>query len=337
MQKTALITGITGQDGAYLADFLLTKNYSVIGLQQPSATPNTQNINHLLHHKNFKLIVCDITDSNSIFSILKTTQPDEIYNLAGQSHVGLSFDMPEYTTHVNAIGTLKLIETMRILNLHNTRFYQASTSEIFGNADHSPQNENTPLVPASPYAVAKTYAHNMVKIYRDSYGMHASCGILFNHESPIRGEEFVTRKITKTISAIHKNEQETLTLGNLNSKRDWGHARDYVRGMWMMLQQTTPDDYVLATGQSYSVRDFVERCFEHVNIKIEWRGEGVNEIGVNCKTGKTIVTVSPEFYRPNDVHTLCGDASKAKNILEWSPKISFDNLVIEMMKSDLGG
>jgi GDPmannose 4,6-dehydratase len=330
--KIALITGITGQDGAYLSDFLLDKNYRVIGVQQPSATPNTQNIDPLIQHPNFELIICDITDANAIFEILKTTNPDEIYNLAGQSHVGLSFNLPDYTTQVNAIGTLRLLEAIRILELKNTRFYQASTSEIFGNADHSPQNENTPLKPASPYAAAKTYAHHLVKIYRESYGMHASCGILFNHESPIRGEEFVTRKITKAVAQIHKGEQKILTLGNLDAMRDWGHACDYVRGMWLMLQQDVADDYVLATGQSHSVRDFVERCFADVDVTIQWQGNGLDEIGINSKTGKQIIIVSPDFYRPNDVHALCGDATKAKDILGWKPEISFDELITEMME-----
>ena len=333
--KTALITGVTGQDGAYLSQFLLDKNYRVIGLQQPSATPNTQNIHHLIEAENFELIVCDITDANAIFEILKTTNPDEIYNLAGQSHVGLSFNLPDYTTQVNAIGTLRLLEAIRILDLKNTRFYQASTSEIFGNADHSPQNENTPLKPASPYAVAKTYAHNIVKVYRDSYDIHASCGILFNHESPIRGEKFVTRKITKVVAQIHKGEQEILTLGNLDAMRDWGHARDYVLGMWLMLQQKTPDDYVLATEEKHSVRDFVERCFSHVGITIKWQESGLDEIGINQDNGKTLINISSEFYRPNDVHALCGDATKAKDILGWKPEISFDDLITEMMDAEI--
>lgn len=333
--KTALITGITGQDGAYLSELLLNKDYRVVGLQQPSATPNTQNIDHLIDTDHFELIPCDITDSNAIFEILKNINPDEIYNLAGQSHVGLSFNLADYTAQVNAIGTLRLLEAIRILDFKNTRFYQASTSEIFGNTDRSPQNEDTPLNPASPYAAAKAYAHHMVKIYRDSYGLHASCGILFNHESPIRGEEFVTRKITKAIAKIQKGDQEFLTLGNLDAMRDWGHARDYVRGMWMMLQQNKADDYVLATGEQHSVRDFLIQAFKYVDIDIIFEGDGLDEIGINSKTGKKIVTVSPEFYRPNDVHSLCGDATKVENILEWKPEISFSDLIKDMMDAEI--
>ncbi len=321
-QKTALITGITGQDGAYLAQFLLEKNYKVIGLQQLSATPNTQNIDYLKNE--IQLIHGDMTDANNITHILSQTQPNEIYNLAGQSHVGISFDMPHYTAQVNAIGTLNILESIRILNL-NTKFYQASSSEIFGNAA-APQSEDTPLNPCSPYAAAKTYAHNMVKIYRDSYDMHASNGILFNHESPIRGEDFVTRKITNTV-----NSGEILELGNLNAKRDWGHAQDYVRGMWLMLQQDTPGDYILATGQSYSVREFTTRCFAHIGVDIEWKNSGLDEIGINKKTQEIMVRVNPNLYRPNELHSLIGDASKAKNILGWSHEISLDELISEMM------
>ncbi len=333
--KTAIISGVTGQDGAYLSDFLLDKGYKVIGLQQPSATPNTQNINHIISHKNFELRAFDITDSNAIFDILKTTTPDEIYNLAGQSHVGLSFDLPDYTAQVNALGTLKILEALRILDLKNTKFYQASTSEIFGNATHTPQNETTSLNPISPYAAAKTYAHHMVKIYREAYGLHASCGILFNHESPIRGEEFVTQKIVKAVANIKCGNLDTLTLGNLNAMRDWGHARDYVRGMWMMLQQDTPDEYILATGQTHSVREFVTLAFAHINIDIEWSGEGLNEVGINKETGKTVVSVSYKYYRPNELHTLCGDATKAKNILGWNADINFSDLISDMMKAAL--
>jgi len=324
-QKTALITGITGQDGAYLAEFLLEENYKVIGLQQLSATPNTQNIDHLKN--DIKLVNGDMTDANNITKILSETKPDEVYNLAGQSHVGISFDMPEYTAQVNALGTLRLLESIRLLNL-NTKFYQASTSEIFGNAP-APQNEDTPLNPCSPYAAAKIYAHHIVKIYRDAYGLFACNGILFNHESPIRGEEFVTRKITKAIAS-----GEVLELGNLKAKRDWGHACDYVRGIWMMMQNDTADDFVLATGVSHSVREFVERAYAHAGITIEWQGKGENEIGVDA-TGKTRVKINPNFYRPNELHELIGDATKAKNILGWQPEISFDDLIKEMVDSDL--
>jgi len=325
-QKRALITGITGQDGAYLAELLLDKNYIVYGLQQLSATPNTQNIDHLKN--DIALINGDMADANNITKILSNTRPDEAYNLAGQSHVGVSFDMPEYTAQVNAMGTLRLLESIRILNL-DTKFYQASTSEIFGNAP-APQNENTQLSPCSPYAAAKVYAHHMVKIYREAYSMFACNGILFNHESPIRGEEFVTRKITKAIA-----NKAVLELGNLNAKRDWGHARDYVRGMWMMMQTDTADDYVLATGQSHSVRDFVEKCYAHINVNIEWQGNGTDEIGLNKTTKETLVKINPDLYRPNELHELCGDATKAKSNLGWRPEISFDNLISEMMESDL--
>lgn len=324
-QNTALITGITGQDGAYLAQFLLEKNYCVIGFQQLSATPNTQNIDHIKN--DITLFNGDITDANNIMAVLNETQPDEMYNLAGQSHVGVSFEMPNYTAQVNAIGTLNILESIRILGL-NTKFYQASTSEIFGNAP-APQNEETPLNPCSPYAAAKIYAHHMVKIYREAYSLFACNGILFNHESPIRGEEFVTRKITKAIGA-----GEVLELGNLNAKRDWGHAQDYVRGMWMVMQHDKADDFVLATGQSYSVREFVTQCYAHIGVTIEWQGADESEIGINAKTKDILVKVNPKFYRPNELHELIGDASKANNVLGWQPKISFDDLVREMVDAD---
>lgn len=327
-QKTALITGITGQDGAYLAQHLLDKKYIVYGLQQLSATPNTQNIDYLKPHKSFHLINGDMTDANNITKILFDTKPDEIYNLAGQSHVGVSFDVPDYTAQVNAMGTLRLLDSIRILGF-DTRFYQASTSEIFGNAP-APQNENTPLYPCSPYAASKTYAHHMVKIYRDAYGMHASNGILFNHESPIRGEEFVTRKIIKAIS-----NGNVLELGNLDAKRDWGHAKDYVIGMWLILQQKIPDDYVLATGKSYSVRQFVEKCCAHKDIEIAWENSGLNEIGINKKTQQILIKINPKLYRPNELHELRGDASKAHEKLGWIASTSIDDLISEMMDFEL--
>jgi len=324
--KTALITGITGQDGAYLTEFLLQKNYHVIGFQQLSATPNTQNISHLIDKNNFELIHGDITDAHNITHILSKFKPDEIYNLAGQSHVGVSFDIPAYTTQV---------KSMRVLDLRNTRLYQASTSEIFGNSGKDIQNEKAPFAPASPYAAAKLYAHHMVGVYRESYGLHASCGILFNHESPIRGEEFVTRKITKAVAQIHRGEPDILKLGNLSAKRDWGHARDYVRGMWLMLQQNTHDDYVLATGQSHSVREFLTRAFKHIGTDIIFKGEGLDEVGYDAETEDVLVAIDPQLYRPNEVHHLCGDATKAYKKLGWKSEISFDELIREMVESDL--
>lgn len=330
-QKVALITGITGQDGAYLSDFLLDKNYIVYGLQQISTTPNTQNIEHLLNHKNFHLIQGDMVDAHNITNIITKTKPDEIYNLAGQSHVGLSFDVPDYTTQVNALGTLRILETIRMLDL-NTKFYQASSSEIFGNAP-KPQNEETSLTPCSPYAAAKAYAHNITKIYRDAYDIYACNGILFNHESPIRGEEFVTQKIISAVKSIRDGKDRILTLGNLNAQRDWGHAKDYVRGMWLMMQQNTSDDYVLATGQSYSVREFVEKSFTHIDITIEWKEDGLDEIGIDKATGKTLVTIDEKFYRPNELHTLIGDATKAKQQLNWQPEISIDDLIKDMIEN----
>lgn len=333
VQKIAFITGITGQDGAYLAQFLLDKNYSVYGMQQLSATPNTQNIDYMIGHDNFHLVNGDMSDASNIAQILKQIMPDEIYNLAGQSHVGVSFDMPDYTAQINGLGTLRLLESVRLLGL-SPRIYNASTSEIFGNADTSPQDENTPFNPCSPYAAAKIYAHHIAQIYRNTYNIHVSNGISFNHESPIRGEEFVTRKITKSVSAIRNGTQQVLELGNLDAHRDWGHASDYVRGMWMMLQQDTPDDYVLATGQSYSVRDFTNRCFAHVGIDIKWTGSGLTEIGIDKKTNSILVKIDPQLYRPNDVHALLGNAAKANKILGWKPDITIDNLISEMMDFD---
>ena len=327
-QKTALITGITGQDGAYLSSLLLEKNYRVIGFQQHSATPNTRNIAHLKN--DIELVYGDMTDGGNIARILSTTLPDEIYNLAGQSHVGDSFTLPEMTAQVNALGTLRFLEATRLIK-PDAKFYQASTSESFGNNGHELQNEQSPFCPESPYAAAKIYAHYMVDIYRKSYGLYACCGILFNHESPIRGDHFVSKKICKATAAIHKGQQDRLILGHLDAQRDWGHARDYVRGMWMMMQADTPDDYVLATGQTRSVRDFVDHAFATVNIVIEWQGD----TGINTATGDVIVTTDHRFRRPNDVHFLCGDASKAKRFLGWRPEISFEDMVREMMDAEL--
>ncbi len=335
MSKTAFITGITGQDGALLARFLLDKGYAVHGMRQWSATDNTQNIADLIDGSpDFYLHLGDLTDMGSMTRLLGEVAPDEIYNLGAQTHVGDSFEIPEMTADVNALGTLRLLEAMRLTGLDKTaRFYQASSSELFGNAP-APQNENTPMNPCSPYACAKQYAYNITRNYREAYGMHASNGILFNHESQIRGEHFVTRKITKAVAAISLGLQDCLMLGNLGAKRDWGHARDYVEGMWLMLQQDTPDDYVLATGEAHSVREFVERAFSCTGRTIVWAGDGVDETGTDPVSGKTVVRVDPALFRPAELHSLLGDASKAREILGWRPRTGFDALVREMMRSD---
>jgi GDPmannose 4,6-dehydratase len=334
--KTALITGITGQDGSLLAQFLLEKNYSVIGFHEHSATSNTQNITHLISHPHFHLMTGDMMDSGSLLHALKTYHPHEIYNLAAQTHVGKSFEIPEHTLTINLSGTLKLLEAIRHLDMVKTcRFYQASSSEIYGNAPLTPQNETTLFAPCSPYAIAKLGAYHFTKLYRDAYGLFACNGILFNHESPIRGEDFVTRKIARAVASIANGSNKTLYLGNLDAKRDWGHAMDYVRGMWMILNHDTPDDFVLATGQSHSVRKFVECAFACVDILIDWQGNGQNEKGVHSKTGKTLVEIDPQFYRPIDIHHLVGDAAKAKQKLGWIPSYSFDELVKSMVESDL--
>jgi len=327
--KTALITGITGQDGSYLAELLLKKNYRVMGFQQLSATPNTDNIDHLKN--DIDLIYGDMIDAGNINHILMTTQPDEIYNLAGQSHVGESFHLPELTAQVNALGVLRMLEAIRLLK-PDTKFYQASTSEIFGNqADNLPFDENTPLRAESPYAAAKIYAHHMTQLYRESYGLFTCCGILFNHESPRRGHDFVTQKICQAVTAIGRGDQSPLTLGNLDARRDWGHAKDYVRGMWMMMQAATADDYILATGASHSVRDFVTAAFAHIGTDITWK----NDKGLNAQTGDVIVMSDPELMRPNDVAHLIGNATKAKTALGWTAEIDFQNLVRDMMEGAL--
>jgi GDPmannose 4,6-dehydratase len=341
-QKVALITGVTGQDGAYLAELLLKKGYIVHGIKRRSSSFNTARIDHLyadphlgasvrffLHHG-------DLTDSTNLIRIIQETQPDEIYNLAAQSHVQVSFETPEYTANADGIGTLRLLEALRILKLDGkTRFYQASTSEMFGLVQEKPQRETTPFYPRSPYGAAKVYSYWITVNYREAYGIHASNGILFNHESPIRGETFVTRKITRGVAAIHHGLQDCLYLGNLDSIRDWGHARDFVKGMWMMLQLPTPDDYVLATGETHSVREFVEKSFIHVGIPIEWTGAGTEEVGHDAKNGRVIVRVDPRYFRPTEVDFLQGDASKAKRVFGWSPETNFDELVQDMMQSDL--
>jgi GDPmannose 4,6-dehydratase len=341
MSKVALITGITGQDGAYLAELLLNKGYIVHGVKRRSSMFNTDRIDHLYkdqHERKVKFFLHygDLTDSTNLIRIIQETQPDEIYNLAAQSHVKVSFETPEYTANADALGTLRILEAIRILKLENkTRFYQASTSEMYGYVQEIPQKETTPFYPRSPYGVAKVYAYWITKNYREAYNIFACNGILFNHESPIRGETFVTRKITRAAAKIHLGLQEKLFLGNLDAERDWGHAKDYVEGMWLMLQQKEADDYVLATGVKITVRKFVELAFAEVGIILKWEGKGVDEKGINAKTGKTIVEVDPAYFRPTEVELLIGDASKAKKNMGWEPKYSLEQLVKEMMAYDV--
>jgi GDPmannose 4,6-dehydratase len=340
-QKTALITGVTGQDGAYLTRLLLDKGYSVHGVKRRSSSFNTGRIEDIYedpHVPNPRLTLHygDMTDSTNLIRIVQETQPDEIYNLAAQSHVQVSFETPEYTANSDAIGTLRLLEAMRILGLEKTsRFYQASTSELYGLVQEVPQSEKTPFYPRSPYAAAKLYAYWIVVNYREAYGMHASNGILFNHESPLRGETFVTRKITRAAAAIQLGKQDRLYLGNLDAQRDWGHAKEYVEGMWLMLQQETPDDYVLATGETTHVRTFVEWAFEECGIELEWRGKGVDEKGHCKKTGRCLVEVDPRYFRPTEVDLLLGDPRKAQEKLGWHHKTSVRELAREMVQADL--
>ncbi|RPI27607.1 MAG: GDP-mannose 4,6-dehydratase, partial [Actinomycetota bacterium] len=359
--KKALITGVTGQDGAYLAEFLLKKGYEVHGIKRRTSLFNTDRIDHLYQdphetHRRFILHHGDLTDSSSLLRIIQQVQPDEIYNLAAQSHVAVSFEEPEYTANSDAIGTLRVLEAIRILGLEKkTRFYQASTSELFGKVQEIPQKETTPFYPRSPYAVAKLYAYWITVNYREAYGMYACNGILFNHESPIRGETFVTRKITRALARIKLGLQDCLFLGNLDAKRDWGHAKDYVEMQWLMLQQEEPEDFVIATGVQYSVRDFVNAAADELGMKIRWEGSGVDEKGYlehvgaapsprsandnrgegAAPTGKCIIAVDPRYFRPTEVETLLGDASKARDKLGWTPKISFAELVAEMVREDL--
>ena len=339
--KKALITGITGQDGAYLAELLLSKGYEVHGIKRRTSLFNTDRIDHLYqdsHDQSAKLRLHygDLSDSANLIGLVQKIQPDEIYNLGAMSHVRVSFDMPEYTADVDGIGTLRILEAVRILGLtQNTKVYQASTSELYGQVRETPQRETTPFYPRSPYAAAKLYAYWIVVNYREAYGLHASNGILFNHESPLRGETFVTRKITRAVAAIEHGRQERLYLGNLDAKRDWGHARDYVEGMWLMLQQPQPDDFVLATGEAHSVREFVERAFAYIGREIEWRGAGSQKQGVDRKSGKVLVAVDERYFRPTEVEILLGDASKAHRQLGWRHKTSFGDLVAEMMAADL--
>lgn len=340
-EKVALITGATGQDGACLAELLLTKGYRVHGVKRRSSSLNTARVDHLYvdpHEADAKFFLHygDMTDATNLIRLMQETQPHEIYNLAAQSHVQVSFETPEYTANSDALGTLRLLEAIRILGLkEQVRFYQASTSELYGNAPHSPQSETTPFAPRSPYGAAKLYAYWITVNYREAYGFHASNGILFNHESPIRGETFVTRKVTRAVAAINAGRQDKLYIGNLDAKRDWGHARDYVLGMWMMLQQNEPDDYVLATGETHSVREFIEKAFGVVGRKIVWRGKGTDERGIDEKTGAELVEVDPGYFRPTEVDVLLGDARKAQQKLGWKHRISFEQLVNEMVKSDV--
>ncbi|MGF1639688.1 MAG: GDP-mannose 4,6-dehydratase [Rhodospirillales bacterium] len=338
--KTALITGVTGQDGAYLAEYLLGKGYLVHGTKRRSSSFNTARVDHLYVDRHegeprFLMHYGDLTDATNLIRIIQETRPDEIYNLAAQSHVQVSFETPEYTANADALGTLRLLEAMRILGLgDHTRFYQASTSELYGNAP-APQNEQTPFQPRSPYAAAKLYAYWITVNYRQAYGLHASNGILFNHESPVRGETFVTRKITRAVAAIELGLQECLYLGNLDARRDWGHARDYVDGIWRIVQQDTPDDYVLATGETHSVREFVELAFAEVGRRLEWTGRGTDEKGVDRGTGKVLVAIDSRYFRPTEVEWLHGDATKARVRLGWQHKTPFEELVREMVAADL--
>jgi GDPmannose 4,6-dehydratase len=339
-KKIALITGVTGQDGSYLAEFLLKKGYEVHGIKRRTSLFNTDRIDHLFHDPHeeglsFTLHHGDMTDSSSLVRIIQQVQPDEIYNLAAQSHVAVSFEEPEYTANSDALGALRILEAIRILGLEQkTRFYQASTSELYGLVQEIPQKETTPFYPRSPYAVAKLYAYWITVNYREAYGIYACNGILFNHESPNRGETFVTRKITRAMARIKLEIQDCLYLGNLDAKRDWGHAKDYVEMQWLMLQQNSPEDFVIATGEQYSVRDFVNAVASELNIQIEWRGVGINEKGFDKKSGKCIVAVDPRYFRPTEVETLLGDATKAYEKLGWKPKITFAQLVSEMVQSD---
>ena len=348
--KTALITGITGQDGAYLAEFLLGKGYIVHGIKRRASSFNTDRIDHLyqdphIENQNFILHYGDLTDSLNLTKIINEVQPDEIYNLAAMSHVAVSFDLPEYTANVDALGTLRILEAVRLLKLEDkVKIYQASTSELYGKVQEIPQTETTPFYPRSPYGVAKLYGYWITKNYRESYDIFASNGILFNHESPIRGETFVTRKITRGISKMALGLQDVLYLGNLDSKRDWGHAKDYVRMMWLILQANKPDDWVIATGKTSSVRNFIELAFKNVGVEIEFKGKGINEKGIISKTsnknykfkkGQVVVSIDPKYFRPSEVDILVGDASKAKRELNWEPKISLEELVNDMMVSDI--
>jgi GDPmannose 4,6-dehydratase len=340
MPKVALITGITGQDGAYLAELLLAKGYEVHGIKRRASSFNTDRIDHLYrdpHEQNVRMHLHygDLTDATNLIRIIQLVKPDEIYNLAAQSHVGVSFETPEYTANSDALGTLRILEAIRILGLSNkTRFYQASTSEMFGKVQEVPQKETTPFYPRSPYGAAKVYAYWITVNYREAYGLYACNGILFNHESPIRGETFVTRKITRALARIREGLEQRLFLGNMDSLRDWGHARDYVRAQWLMLQHGQPEDFVIATGEQHSVREFVELAARHFGMGIEWRGKGVDEVGIDTGTGNTIVRVDARYFRPTEVDSLLGDPGKARRLLGWQPEVDFPTLVREMAEAD---
>jgi GDPmannose 4,6-dehydratase len=339
--KRALVTGITGQDGAYLAELLLNKGYEVHGIKRRASSFNTARVDHLYRDPHeadvrFFMHYGDLTDSTNLIRIIQEIQPDEIYNLAAQSHVKVSFETPEYTANTDGLGTLRILEAIRILKLENKcRFYQASTSELYGKVQEVPQKESTPFYPRSPYAVAKLYAYWITINYREAYGIYACNGILFNHESPIRGETFVSRKITRALARIHTGLQDTLYIGNLNARRDWGHARDYVEMQWLMMQQDTPEDYVIATGEHFSVREFIAAAAQKLDIGIRWEGEGIDEKGFNEDTGRIIVAVDPGYFRPTEVQDLLGDAAKARQKLGWKPRITFQELVSEMVEADL--
>ena len=335
--KKALITGITGQDGSYLAEFLLDKGYEVHGTVRRASLINTHRINHLYSDINLKLHYSDLTDMSSLTRIIQEVQPHEIYNLGAQSHVKVSFDIPEYTGQVDALGTLRVLEAVRLLGLEKTtKIYQASTSELFGLVQETPQKETTPFYPRSPYGVAKIYGYWITKNYREAYNMYACTGILFNHESPRRGETFVTRKITMGLKAISEGKQDFLYLGNLNARRDWGHARDFVEAMWLMLQQEKPDDFVIATGEQYSVRDFVDAAAPYFGMQIQWYDTGLDEVGFDLVSGRVVIKVDPKYFRPTEVETLLGDSTKARTVLGWEPKISFENLVKDMCENEKG-
>ncbi|MDO8522311.1 MAG: GDP-mannose 4,6-dehydratase [bacterium] len=336
-KKRALITGTTGQDGSYLSELLLEKGYEVFGIQRRTSLPNTERIDHLLAddtHRDITMLYGDLSDSSNLFRIINKVKPHEIYNLAAQSHVGISFDVPEYTANVNALGPLRLLEVIRNLDV-STRFYQASSSEMFGKVLETPQKETTPFNPQSPYAASKVFAFNTTKLYRTGYGLFASNGILFNHESPRRGLNFVTRKISLGLSHVKLGLLPTLRLGNLNAKRDWGFSKDYVEAIWMILQHTEADDFLISTGETHTVRSFVEEVAKHLDIPIEWKGEGMNEHGIDKKTGKTIVEVDPRYFRPNEVDMLLGDSSKARRVLGWKPRVTFEKLAEMMAREDI--
>lgn len=334
--KKALVTGVTGQDGSYLTELLLEKGYEVYGIKRRSSSFNTERLDHIFDHPNLNLIFGDLTDSSSMIRIVSEVEPDEIYNLGAQSHVQVSFETPEYTAQSDALGPLRILEAIRIAGLEkSTKFYQAATSEMYGLIQEVPQTETTPFYPRSPYGVAKLYGYWITKNYREAYNMFACSGILFNHESPRRGETFVTRKIARGMAAIYKGSDKPIELGNLNALRDWGHAKDYVKAMWLMLQQDKPEDYVIATGTEYTVRDFVEKCAAHFDMNIVWYEDGLDEIGVDYKTGKIIVTVNEKYFRPSEVERLIGDSSKARRELGWTPEYSIDDLVKEMCLAEL--